>query len=118
MAYANRSAALMHMHEYDASLDDIEEALNNGYPAELQYKLLERRAKCLLSTGRFPAATDACRAARLQCKTPATESRCHDGSQRARVAKNVEQMLVEAQAAARPTVNLLNYAGNNSDDMI
>lgn len=41
---ANRSAVLYELNEYDLALNDIEKALNIGYPTELQYKILDRCA--------------------------------------------------------------------------
>ncbi|KAM3868688.1 SET and MYND domain-containing protein 4 [Diretmus argenteus] len=53
LCYANRSAALYHLQLYQESLDDIDRALNHGYPSHLQYKLQHRRTQCLshLSVG-------------------------------------------------------------------
>ena len=36
-----------------SSLDDIDLALEAGYPKDISYKLLERRAKCLVHLGRY-----------------------------------------------------------------
>lgn len=47
LCYANRSAALHHLQLYQESLDDIDEALNNGYPSHLLHKLESRRTQCL-----------------------------------------------------------------------
>lgn len=47
MALANRSAALFSLKAYNLALDDIRLALESGYPEELRFKLLERRAKIL-----------------------------------------------------------------------
>lgn len=54
MAFANRSAALVHLADYERALVDIEQALLNGYPNELRYKLAERQVKCLLALERSP----------------------------------------------------------------
>ena len=70
MAFANRSAALLHLGDHERALVDIEEALALGnYPTDLRYKLEERRAKCLLALGR-PAnqIVSACESARLSFK--------------------------------------------------
>ncbi|XP_015235544.1 PREDICTED: SET and MYND domain-containing protein 4 isoform X1 [Cyprinodon variegatus] len=47
LCYANRSAALYHLQHYQTCLDDINRALNNGYPPHLSYKLQDRRTLCL-----------------------------------------------------------------------
>ena len=46
---ANRSAALYHLEKYDAALKDIERAVSLGYPKEMMYKLMERKARCFLA---------------------------------------------------------------------
>ncbi|XP_020499739.2 SET and MYND domain-containing protein 4 isoform X1 [Labrus bergylta] len=47
LCYANRSAALYHLQHYQESLEDIDRAVKNGYPAHLSHKLEERRTQCL-----------------------------------------------------------------------
>ncbi|XP_028277123.1 protein-lysine N-methyltransferase SMYD4 isoform X2 [Parambassis ranga] len=47
LCYANRSAALYHLHNYKECLNDIDNALKNGYPSHLQHKLHDRRALCV-----------------------------------------------------------------------
>lgn len=48
IVYANRSAALNHLEQYEDSLTDIRRCLSLGYPRNLRYKVYERRARCLL----------------------------------------------------------------------
>ncbi|GBP27836.1 SET and MYND domain-containing protein 4 [Eumeta japonica] len=45
---ANRSAALNHLERHEEALSDITRCLAYGYPKHLQYKVFERRARCLL----------------------------------------------------------------------
>ncbi|XP_042875594.1 SET and MYND domain-containing protein 4-like [Penaeus japonicus] len=52
LGYANRSALLLESGQFEAALADIERALESGYPASRAYRLLERRAKCLLAMGK------------------------------------------------------------------
>lgn len=52
MAFANRSAALVHLADYQRALIDIDQALASGYPSELRYKLAERQAKCWVALKR------------------------------------------------------------------
>lgn len=52
LALANRSAVLYHMKQYRHCLYDIQAALENGYPDNLRYKLLDRQGKCLYKLGR------------------------------------------------------------------
>jgi len=56
LALANRSAALYHLKEYDACIQDINRALANKYPTELSYKLYEREVKCLKHIGNITQA--------------------------------------------------------------
>ncbi len=51
LAYANRSAVLLHLGEDVAVMQDLDRALAGKYPVEKRYKLLERRTKCLLNLG-------------------------------------------------------------------
>ncbi|XP_030041498.1 protein-lysine N-methyltransferase SMYD4 [Microcaecilia unicolor] len=52
VCFANRSAALFHLGQYQVCLEDIERALDSGYPEQLVYKVLLRRAECLLQLQR------------------------------------------------------------------
>ncbi|XP_061659341.1 SET and MYND domain-containing protein 4 isoform X3 [Syngnathoides biaculeatus] len=47
LCYANRSAALYHLHRYQEALDDAAEAERNNYPSALAHKLEKRRTQCL-----------------------------------------------------------------------
>ncbi|XP_067085184.1 SET and MYND domain-containing protein 4 [Osmerus mordax] len=47
LCFANRSAALLHLQHHQECLEDIDRALEHGYPAHLRHKLHERRALCL-----------------------------------------------------------------------
>ena len=53
MALACRSAALFHLEHYRDSINDINEAIKQGYPVKLKYKLEERKGKCLGHIGEF-----------------------------------------------------------------
>uniref|UniRef100_A0A670JVI8 Protein-lysine N-methyltransferase SMYD4 n=1 Tax=Podarcis muralis TaxID=64176 RepID=A0A670JVI8_PODMU len=59
VCYANHSAALFHLGQFEVCLEDIKRAQGGGYPEELLPKLLLRKANCLLSLGRFQEATEA-----------------------------------------------------------
>ena len=56
--FANRSAVLFHLKDHDACLKDIARALKAGYPVELQYKLFDRKAKCLRALKRYQQVGD------------------------------------------------------------
>nr|XP_034995353.1 SET and MYND domain-containing protein 4 isoform X3 [Zootoca vivipara]XP_034995354.1 SET and MYND domain-containing protein 4 isoform X3 [Zootoca vivipara] len=59
VCYANHSAALFHLGQFEVCLEDIKRAQGGGYPEELLPKLLLRKADCLLSLGRFQEVTEA-----------------------------------------------------------
>ncbi|XP_054271330.1 SET and MYND domain-containing protein 4 [Macrosteles quadrilineatus] len=59
--FANRSAALYHIKEYDAALQDIKSALENNYPLNLQYKICDRKARCFLALNQLKSAQDSFR---------------------------------------------------------
>ncbi|CAH0405774.1 unnamed protein product [Chilo suppressalis] len=46
--FANRSAALNHLEQYEETLTDIKRCLALGYPRHLRYKVFERKARTLL----------------------------------------------------------------------
>ncbi|XP_060115521.1 SET and MYND domain-containing protein 4 [Heteronotia binoei] len=52
VCYANRSAALFHLDEFEVCLEDIGRALAEGYPQRLHPKILLRKVECLLCLGR------------------------------------------------------------------
>lgn len=56
LVFANRSACLYHMNYYEAAIADIDNALALDYPKDLQYKVHERKAKCLLAEQRHEEA--------------------------------------------------------------
>ena len=51
LVFANRSAVWSDKREWRLSIRDIDLALASGYPADLRYKLFERKALCLFSRG-------------------------------------------------------------------
>ena len=53
VALANRSAVLVSLKAYHLALDDIKLAFEMGYPEELRFKLLERKAKILMLGKQF-----------------------------------------------------------------
>ncbi|XP_007935763.1 SET and MYND domain-containing protein 4 [Orycteropus afer afer] len=57
LCYANRSAALFHLGQYETCLKDIIRAQKHGYPERLQPKLMLRKAECLVTLGRLQEAS-------------------------------------------------------------
>ncbi len=58
IVYANRSAVLYHMEDYDQALRDISLAMPH-YPKNLSHKLYERKARCHLAQKDFDDAIKA-----------------------------------------------------------
>ena len=58
VALANRSAVLFSLKAFHLALDDVRLALESGYPDELRFKLLERRAKIETHFRQFSDARD------------------------------------------------------------
>ncbi|XP_073902679.1 SET and MYND domain-containing protein 4 isoform X2 [Castor canadensis] len=56
LCYANRSAALFHLGQYETCLEDIERAQMHGYPERLKPKMMLRKAECLVTLGRLQEA--------------------------------------------------------------
>ncbi|KAL5241356.1 hypothetical protein ACI65C_008766 [Semiaphis heraclei] len=61
IVYANRSACLYHLKNYDLAISDIQRAIDNGYPKDLRYKVYDRKARCLLATKQFKLALESFR---------------------------------------------------------
>ncbi|CAI6367479.1 unnamed protein product [Macrosiphum euphorbiae] len=59
--YANRSACLYHLKNYDLAISDVQRALDNGYPKDLRYKVYDRKARCLLATKQLKLAVESFR---------------------------------------------------------
>ena len=52
LSLGNRSVVFFNQSDYDRCLDDLEGALLYGYPQDLQYKLFERKGRCLQALGK------------------------------------------------------------------
>ncbi|XP_042529884.1 SET and MYND domain-containing protein 4 [Dipodomys spectabilis] len=57
LCYANRSAALFRLGQYETCLEDIIRAQTHGYPERLQPKMMLRKAECLVTLGRLQEAS-------------------------------------------------------------
>ncbi|CAL4120092.1 unnamed protein product, partial [Meganyctiphanes norvegica] len=56
LGFANRSAVLFELEQYDKCLSDIDLAIKYGYDKAEKHKLSERKAKCLLALKRHQEA--------------------------------------------------------------
>jgi len=90
LSYANRSAALRRLAQFEDCLKDISRAAKFGYPKENVYKLWERKGKCYQGLKRYDLAAKCYRQA-MQCLS---ESALSD-SQRAGKAVEIQTLLKE-----------------------
>lgn len=63
LGFANRSAVLFELEQYDKCLSDIALALKYGHPETVHCKLAKRRAQCLIAMGEISAAKEVLEAA-------------------------------------------------------
>lgn len=63
LSYANRSAVLFHLNQHQLCLNDIQMAIDCGYPSNLMFKVLDRRGQSLVKLGRYSNALEAFQAA-------------------------------------------------------
>lgn len=68
LGFANRSAVLFQMKEYDLCIRDITKAFDNSYPNNLMYKLFERKARCFRALKDFPRALECMKSAEMWMK--------------------------------------------------
>ncbi|KAK4311765.1 hypothetical protein Pmani_016759 [Petrolisthes manimaculis] len=59
MAYANRSAVLVHLNHHQLAITDIQLALQAHYPNTLAFKVLDRLGQCHQKLGQYSLAKDA-----------------------------------------------------------
>jgi len=68
LGYANRSAVLFQMKEYELCIRDITRAFNYSYPNNLMYKLFERKARCQRALKDFSRALESMKEAEMWMK--------------------------------------------------
>lgn len=125
MSFANRSAALVHLNDPRRALVDIEQALALGnYPIDLQYKLEERRAKCLLALGRpVNQILSACESARLCFKQSRLLSKDEQPAKRQeQFEREIQRLVEEAQRDRSPSSisvkHKQHYQGNGLNELV
>lgn len=89
LGYANRSAVLFQMKEYDLCIRDITRAFDNSYPNNLMYKLFERKARCSKALKDFPRALESMKSAEMWMKH-STLSETKSSSFKKEISKQVE----------------------------
>ncbi|XP_006891157.1 PREDICTED: SET and MYND domain-containing protein 4 [Elephantulus edwardii] len=77
LCYANRSAALFHLKQYETCLEDISRAQKHGYPERLQPKMTLRKAECLVTLGRLQEANQTVSDLESICTAKATLAASH-----------------------------------------
>ena len=68
LGFANRSAVLFQLKEYELCIRDITRAFDNSYPNNLMYKLFERKARCLKALKEYPRALESMKSAEMWMK--------------------------------------------------
>eukprot|EP00092_Neocalanus_flemingeri_P020363 GFUD01022061.1.p1 GENE.GFUD01022061.1~~GFUD01022061.1.p1 ORF type:complete len:706 (-),score=132.76 GFUD01022061.1:307-2382(-) len=68
LGYANRSAVLFQMKEYELCIRDITRAFNYSYPNNLMYKLFERKARCQRALKDYARALESMKEAEMWMK--------------------------------------------------
>jgi len=86
-----RSAALFHLGEYQAACDDISLALLNKYPKHLEYKLLLRKAQCLIRLAQYKEGLEALQ----QCQAALGISKLSD-DKKCEIVKDSNALTIEA----------------------
>jgi len=90
LAFGNRSAALFHIGEYESALNDVNMALKSKYPKNLEYKILQRQAQCLLRLGLYEQALEALN----KCETAIAAARLSD-EKKGSVTRDVNAIALE-----------------------
>ncbi len=97
LGYANRSAVLFQLKEYELCIRDITRAFDNCYPNNLMYKLFERKARCLKALKEWARALEAMKSAEMWMKY-STLSETKSSSFKKDITKQVE--FLEEKVAA------------------
>lgn len=58
LAFANRSAAFLHLRKFQLCIQDVENAMQHGYPKNMLYKLYDRKGKCYMGLKQYKAAEE------------------------------------------------------------
>ncbi|XP_064634402.1 SET and MYND domain-containing protein 4-like isoform X2 [Lineus longissimus] len=106
LGFANRSAALFHLQEYQMCLDDIAHALEASYPDHLQYKLYQRKGQCLIELHKFEEARQALVAALESIGTATSLTPERQESVKKEVLQLLDQVLREENDAPPEDKNM------------
>merc|ERR1719221_277265 len=89
LGYANRSAVLFQMKEYQLCIRDITRAFNYSYPNNLMYKLFERKSRCQRALKDFARALESMKEAEMWMKY-STLSETKSASFKKDISKQIE----------------------------
>jgi len=107
LGYANRSAVLFQLKEYELCIRDITRAFDNSYPNNLMYKLFERKARCLKAQKEYPRALEAMKSAEMWMKY-STLSETKSSNFKKDITKQVESLQEKVSAMAISDFSLKN----------
>jgi SET and MYND domain-containing protein len=96
LAFANRSAALYHLGQYQAACDDINMALQHKYPKHLEYKLVLRKAQSMIRLAQYKEGLVALE----HCESALDISKLTEEKKRA-VVKDIAALKTEAEGLQR-----------------
>uniref|UniRef100_A0A8C8SBZ0 Protein-lysine N-methyltransferase SMYD4 n=1 Tax=Pelusios castaneus TaxID=367368 RepID=A0A8C8SBZ0_9SAUR len=113
LCYANRSAALFHLGQFEDCLEDIERAQAQGYPDRLQPKILLRKTECLLLLGREQEAAGAI--SEVESKLATDQSLMSTTHQT--LLRKISQLKVKAREKARSPESAPEALSKNQKDL-
>eukprot|EP00095_Tigriopus_kingsejongensis_P005394 maker-scaffold770_size100439-snap-gene-0.28 protein:Tk05394 transcript:maker-scaffold770_size100439-snap-gene-0.28-mRNA-1 annotation:"set and mynd domain-containing protein 4" len=96
LAFGNRSATLFHLGHFEACLRDIELAFQHRFPANLAYKLHQRRGQCHGQLGRLAEA----RAAFAEAQQALAHRSTAVVQSKASLAKDIQALAIEIESVA------------------
>jgi len=109
LGYANRSAVLFQMKEYELCIRDITRAFNYSYPNNLMYKLFERKARCQRALKDYSRGLESMKEAEMWMKY-STLSETKSVSFKKEIAKNIE--FLSEKVAAMTIEDVKNISDN------
>lgn len=109
LGYANRSAVLFQMKEYELCIRDITRAFNYSYPNNLMYKLFERKSRCQRAMKDYARALESMKEAEMWMKY-STLSETKSVSFKKDIAKQIEFLTEKVNAMTMDEIeNMKNF---------
>jgi len=110
LGYANRSAVLFQMKEYELCIRDITRAFNYSYPNNLMYKLFERKARCQRALKDFARALESMKEAEMWMKY-STLNETKTVSFKKDISKQIEFLLEKVNAMTMDEIENMDNFG-------